>query len=210
MSLPIDKESLKSKITSGVFVCPDLVTWHAFDKFLRSNFDKDFPHPFGLTGIYGVNDFQKNARLREQLDFALENNFEDEAYAFLLETDLTRWTKSSGKLNPNVTTWWVRNSELETEFWKQQKQKAEEFVDILSGDRDRDWSDIEDMYEAAGVIDQLHNPVQAADLIDKTSHSEKDKHSLAKLYEFYFDQMEHEHGVDSVGMYLMWVIDIHE
>ena len=206
----MDKESLKSQIISGTLVCPDLVTWHAFDKFLRSNFDKDFPHPFGLTGIYGVNDFQKNARLREQLDFALENNFEDEAYAFLLETDFDRWTKSTGNLNPNVTTWWVRNAELETEFWEQQRQKAAEFVDIVIGDNDADGLDIEDIYVAAGVIDHLHNPEQASELIDKITYSESYKHSLTKLYGLYFDQMEHEHGVDDLGMYLMYIIEIHE
>jgi len=206
----MDKESLKSQIISGALVCPDLVTWHAFDRFLSSNIDKDFPRTFGLTGIYFVNDFQKNARFREQLDFALENNFEDEAYAFLLESDFARWSKSSGALNPNTTTWWARDAELEEEFWQQQRQKAEELVDIIIGDKDRDWSDIEDMYEAAGVIDQLHNPEQALELIDKTTYSESVKDSLAKLYGLYFDQMGHKHGVDSVGMYLIYIIDIHE
>ena len=84
----MNKEDLKSEIMAGKLVCPDLDTWHKFYRLLQSNISHAIPATFGPTGIYLVNNFQKNSRFREQLYTAAKNNFENEAYTFLLNSNI--------------------------------------------------------------------------------------------------------------------------
>ena len=210
MSDTIDKESLESEIIAGSLVCPDLTTWYQFYNFLDSNIPNEIPAIFGPTGIYVANNYLKNSRFREQLDAASKNNFEDEAYAFLLKTDIQLWTRSTKKLDPNEATWWVRDAENETIFWQEQMDASQEAIENLFGKDEWDWSKIDDIFDEAGVIDQLHDPKQAADLIEKTSYSTNTKDSLKILYQLYHNQMSHQYGVDSLDMFLIYVIDRNE
>lgn len=206
----MNKEDLKSEIIAGKLVCPDLDTWHKFYRLLQSNISHPIPATFGPTGIYLVNNFQKNSRFREQLDTAAKNNFENEAYTFLLNSNIDLWITSTKKLDPENTTWWVKNTENETEHWRKQRLLSKDAIQNLFVDQEADWSEAEDMFDSFGIIDQLHDPKQASELIEKSIFPSKTKDSLSKLYQLYYDQIDHEHGVDSLGMFLIYVIDIKE
>ena len=95
------------KIRSGIYVYPEAIQWNSLYEMLTDNLPEvDVPRPLILAASIAI-DYDKNQRLKEQIDLAEQNGLLREAIEILESVPEERWVKSYGKLDPNETPAWV-------------------------------------------------------------------------------------------------------
>ena len=99
-----DYLKLKEEIYSGKRVCPEPGRWHWFYKHLCRlvpNRKGSIPEPIILGAYWNTNDYEKNQRLIEQIEFIEEEGIWNDAMKLLSNIADKNWVKSSIELNPS-------------------------------------------------------------------------------------------------------------